>query len=272
MYDDLELARAAAREANEVLLAAFGDHGEVEEKAEDHPVTEADREADRRIRERITSARPDDGWLSEETADDPIRLEKNRLWVVDPMDGTKDFVAGRPEFAVSIALVVRNGDAWRPVLGVVTVPALGFSYEAVRGGGAYRNGERIFVSDAPAEPPRVAVSRTEYGKGLLDGWKKAFHLHPQGSIARKLACVAEGTYDGVATLNPRYEWDVAAGVLLVEEAGGVVTNHAGGEILFNRKIPRISADGAPCGVAAAATRELHAALLARVRATKAQAV
>lgn len=264
-----EAVRDALSAAGEILTAAFSQAGRglLGEKAKGHPVTKADCDADRAIRERITARFPRDGWLSEETADDSARLARERVWIVDPMDGTKDFLAGRPEFCVSIALVARSPHGYRPEAAWVYLPIPKVLYRALRAGGAFREeggqASPLSVSDGRRTPPHLTVSRTETGKGLFAQWEAEYRLDPQGSIARKLCLVAAGEADGVVTLNPRSEWDIAAGVLIAAEAGARVTNHAGGEILFNQEIPRLSSNGAPTGLVAA-TPNVHARILARL--------
>src|SRR5687768_16122139 len=158
---DLELAIRAARAAGEAVMPSFGGGVEVRYKGPEQPVTDADLAADRVLREMLTGARPEYGWLSEETKDSPDRLSRERLWVVDPIDGTNSFVEGYPEFAVSIGLVERG----RAVVGVVFNPATDELYHAMAGGGAFRDGAPIRVSaTADAAAVRtVLASRWEIG-------------------------------------------------------------------------------------------------------------
>src|SRR5512135_2883144 len=124
--EDVALAAAAALEAGRAAMSRFGSDLVVTHKAPDQPLTEADLEANRILHERLVGARPDYGWLSEETADDPERLERERVWIVDPIDGTRSFIAGRPEFSISVGVVERG----RPMVGVVLNPATGELYAA----------------------------------------------------------------------------------------------------------------------------------------------
>jgi myo-inositol-1(or 4)-monophosphatase len=248
---DLELARHTALEAGEAILPYFRRPAEVRYKSPDQPVTEADLVADRIVRERLTSARPDYGWLSEESAASPDRLARERVWMVDPIDGTRSFIEGRAEFAISIGLA----EAGRPVLGVLCNPATGDVYHAVAGGGAFRNGTPIRVTRA--DPVRVTVlaSRSEIARGDFDRVPSGWRVEPLGSTTWKMARIADGTGDLFLSRGPKSEWDLCAAALLVEEAGGVVTDLAGGALHFNQRDPSVH------GTIAAA-EELHRAVLA----------
>jgi myo-inositol-1(or 4)-monophosphatase len=218
-YDrELEVALAAAREAGEILLRHYEGGTETWEKSEDNPVTLADLESDRAIAARLARAFPDDALLSEETVSDLSRTRRQRVWIVDPMDGTKEFTKKIPEFAVSIALA----EAGEPVVGVVLNPAARVSLWATRGAGAFRDGERVHVSScARLDEAVVIASRTEISRDQFapyEGWFK--DLRPVGSIAWKLACIACGEGDLNVSVAPKNEWDVCAGDLLVREAGG----------------------------------------------------
>lgn len=234
---ELEIAREAALAAGSVTEAHFGcgrDAAHVSDKAPGHPVTDADRHADLLIRQLIGESFPQDGWLSEETADSPERLSKRRVWIVDPIDGTKEFIAGIPEYVISIALV----EDGVPVLGVIHQPTRNLVYWGTRADGAWCGDVRLHVPDAIPDRPRVLVSRTEHGKGLWAGRDTAIEAVPCGSIAWKLTRVAAGDADGAATLNPRSEWDIAAAAAILAAAGGAVTDHAGRVLAYNRESPR----------------------------------
>lgn len=194
------------------------------EKAAGHPVTAADTVADALLRERLPSLLSC-GWLSEETRDSPRRRSQSLCWIVDPLDGTKEFIAGIPEYTVSVALV----DQGRPVLSVVLRPALGVVYSAIAGGGAHVALDRIRVR----EGTMLLASRTELDRGEFAPFAGEWRIEASGSIALKLARVAAG--DAALTLSRgrKGEWDVCAGVLLVEEAGGIVTDVSGDRLRFN---------------------------------------
>lgn len=258
---DLALVLDAVRAAGEVVLRVFRTDPEVHHKEPDQPVTEADLEADALLADRLRSARPEYGWLSEETADGPERLGRERVWIVDPIDGTRSFIAGYPEFAISVGLV----EAGAPVLGVVYNPARETVYWAVRGGGAFRaerwrggaDGERVRI--AAAEPgggqPSVLASRSEIDRGELAGLEPEWVVRPVGSTAYKLAGVAEGSGDAFISRGPKSEWDVVAGALIVIEAGGRVTDLAGASLVYNRPDPYVH--GIVAGGAAAHGRLLR---------------
>lgn len=194
------------------------------------PVTCADLEADNLLREALLAAFPDDGWLSEETRDDLSRLDKKRVWIVDPVDGTREFVANIPEYGVSVALVEDH----QPVLGAVYNPATEELVMGARGQGVTLNGEPV-SSPPPGEKLRILASRSETKKGLFEPLAADAELQIMGSIAYKLALVAAGKWDSVISLVPKNEWDIAAGVILITEAGGKVTDRDGAEIPFNQE-------------------------------------
>ncbi len=229
---ELSVALEAAREGGAILNHHY-EHGTRSwEKSEDNPVTLADLEADRAIAARLSAAFPGDAILSEETIRDDGRLECPRVWIVDPMDGTKEFTKRIPEFAVSIALT----EAGEPVVGVILNPVADVAVWATRGGGAFRNGESASVSPCERlEDAVVIASRTEISRDQFapyEGWFK--ELRPVGSIAWKLACIACGDGDLNISVAPKNEWDVCAGDLLVREAGGVYIDFHGATRKYNQ--------------------------------------
>lgn len=243
---DLKLALRAVWEAGMAIMCAFGAEQEVVEKAPDQPLTAADLEADRILREVLLGGRPGYGWLSEETPDRPDRLRAERVWIVDPLDGTRSYVAGRPEFAVSVALAER-GEA---VAGVVYNPATQEAYWAVRGGGAHAGA--LESADGPTAATRLAVSarathdqavllasRSELAAGEFDPFHGGWRVRPAGSTAYKLAKLAAGEGDVFLSRGPKSEWDVCAGALLVEEAGGRATDLRGEPLRYNRADPYV---------------------------------
>ncbi len=223
-------AIVAALEAGAIIRSIYNTNYTVDYKEKDSPVTRADREANHTIHRIIQDAFPEDGWLSEETVDSPARLSRRRVWVVDPMDGTKEFIQKIPEFAVSIALV----EDGVPVVGVAYNP-VGKLYWAVRGQGAWCEEQRLQVSPlARLQDATILSSRSETKRGEWDVFKGAFQTRPTGSIAYKLAVIAAGEADASFTLVPKNEWDICAGVLLVEEAGGKISNLDGTTVVFNQ--------------------------------------
>jgi myo-inositol-1(or 4)-monophosphatase len=223
-------AITAALAAGAIIRSIYHTDYAVDYKGKDSPVTRADREANQKIHEILQGAFPDYGWLSEETVDSPTRLARRRVWVVDPMDGTKEFIQKIPEFAVSIALV----EDGIPVVGVAYNP-IGRLYWAVRGQGAWCEDQRLCVSSLDRlTDATILSSRSETKRGEWDSFKDVFRTRPTGSIAYKLSLIATGEADASFTLVPKNEWDICAGVLIVEEAGGKVTNLDGSPVVFNR--------------------------------------
>lgn len=196
-------------------------------------MTTADLMTNNQIREMIYHAFPDDGWLSEETEDSPERLAKSRVWIIDPIDGTEEFIAGIPEFAISIALVVEG----TPVIGVLHNPATAELFYATTSNGAFCNGTPIHCSPCRTlKQASMFVSQTEYRKGLLAGLVPLVgEIQYIGSVAYKLARLAAGTGDLYVTVRPKNEWDFCAGDLILREAGGVVWDKAGQKIKYNKK-------------------------------------
>jgi myo-inositol-1(or 4)-monophosphatase len=236
---ELETALAAAREAGAILLRHWTDDLRHWEKSDDNPVTRADLEADQAIGARLRAALPGDAVLSEETVADPLRLRARRVWIVDPMDGTKEFIGKIPEFGVSIALV-EDGE---PVVGVIHNPAAATTVWATRGGGTFRDGVRVRVSSVARLADAVVIaSRTEIKRDQFApyaGWFR--ELRPVGSIAWKLACIASGEGDLNVSVAPKNEWDVCAGDLLVREAGGVYVAFDGSRRRYNQQKTLIDA-------------------------------
>jgi myo-inositol-1(or 4)-monophosphatase len=234
--ETLERIHAALEEARTVLNRFTPGAIEAQYKVGTDPVTEADREVDAVLKKNLL--RPGEGWLSEETVDDFTRLDKQRVWVVDPLDGTREFVQGIPEFCVSIAMV-ENGV---PVAGGICNPATDELILGSRDTGITYNGK-------PAQPSQrkdlhgalVLASRSEVKRGE---WKQfesaAFNIKPMGSVAYKLGLVAAGRADLTFTLVPKNEWDVAAGAALVESAGGWVLKLDHTPLCCNQKDPLIS--------------------------------
>ncbi|MDP6981348.1 MAG: 3'(2'),5'-bisphosphate nucleotidase CysQ [Myxococcota bacterium] len=231
--DELGFALDVAREAGRLIARFYRDGAKTWQKSENNPVTEADLAADACIRKAIADAHPEDGLLTEESEDDLRRLDCARVWIVDPIDGTREFTRQIPEFAVSIGLVVEG----EPVLGVVHNPAVDVTVAGALGGGVTRNGEPARVSQcASLAAARVVASRSEHRDGMLEGLESQFaSLRPTGSIAWKLALVACGDADFNLSLKPKHEWDVCAGDFLVHEAGGAYVDFDGRRARYNRR-------------------------------------
>lgn len=221
---------AAAQDAGQAIERVRAPDMEVHEKGDSGgPRTRADRDSDALLRTRLTALVPA-GWLSEETSDTRERLVASRLWIVDPLDGTKEFVAGLPEYCVAIALI----DAGEPTLAVVHNPRTGDVFWAERGRGAFRNSEPIWVREGDT----LLASRTEVGAGEFEPFAADWTVRTVGSIQLKLALVAAGDASATLSRGPKWEWDVSAGALLVAEAGGRVTDVTGAPLRYNQPWPK----------------------------------
>lgn len=219
------------------------------EKVPGSPVCDVDLELDAMLRDRLSALLPEAGWLSEETVDNRDRLEADRIWVVDPIDGTRDYLRARPGWAVSVALV-ENG---QPVIGVLDAPARGEVWIAEKGEGAWRNGVRLKAGNRE----RLAGARVPADQlpGVDADLTAVFKPN---SIALRIAMVAADEADLLATLRWGNEWDIAAAVLIAREAGATVTNAFGRPISFNS--PEAEAFGVLAtvpGIHAAAVERLH---------------
>lgn len=227
----------ATRAAGAVIMNYYRDSFSVTDKSPDNPVTDADLAADHLLHERLKALLPEAGWLSEETVDSPERLSKEFVWVVDPLDGTKEFVMGIPEFAVSVALA-RNGV---PVLAVIFNPASDELFHAEQGKGAF-SGDRVArVSDQGIlHAARVDASRSERKRGEFAPFEALVQLKTVGSIAYKLARVGAGMADATWSRGPKNEWDICAGVLMIQEAGGRCVDLDDQSFTFNRPYPKVN--------------------------------
>ncbi len=252
LAQELALAKKAARAAGEILRGYWRRGGyKIGSKGHDNPVTAADLEADRAIKNLLRDPFPGYGWLSEETADNDERLECRRVWIVDPLDGTKEFIKGIPEFAVAIGLV----EDGVPVLGVTYNPIKREMYWAARGVGCHLNTRRVRVTRTRTlKRATVLASRSETARGEWHGFRGMLKVSPTGSVAYKLAMVAAGKADATFTRSPKSEWDIASGAALVIEAGGTITDIKGREIRLNRRNVKLE------GLIADNTA-LHAALM-----------
>lgn len=231
-------ALIAAREAGAAIRGYYKDAYTVKEKGEDNPLTDADLASDRLISDRLRRGFPEFGWLSEESADDADRCARDWAWIVDPLDGTKEFTLGIPEFVVSIGLVYRGA----PVLGVLYNPIQEQLIAGVVGRGATFNGAPCAVSGhAGLSGARIVCSRTEMKKGWFDRYLDQLKLLPVGSVAYKFGLVAAGLAEATFTPQPRHEWDVCGGVAVVLAAGGQVSDRHGQPYRFN--LPKPLVDG-----------------------------
>jgi len=229
----LQIALAATEAAGTLIRSYYRSAYDAWDKKPDNPITTADLAADTLLRERLTAATPTFGWLSEETRDTRERLDRRYLWVVDPLDGTKEFIEGLDQFAVSVALV---GDH-QPLLGVVHNPATGETVAGIVGHGLTYNGQPAtpISSRTEARGAQVLASNTEVRRGLWDPYLDLLNVVEVGSAALKLARVAAGLGDAYVSLNPKNEWDICAGVALILAAGGRATDLRGNPFRFNRE-------------------------------------
>src|SRR5579863_9303066 len=227
----------AAIEASRSVFARFTPGAiETEYKIGHDPVTEADRALDAVLRKELL--RDGEGWLSEESVDDPIRLQRSRVWVVDPLDGTREFVKGIPEFCVSIGFV-ENGC---PVAGGIYNPATDETFLGSMDSGVTYNGKPCQPSQRQTlDGALVLASRSEVKRGEWKPFENAvFKIRPMGSVAYKLALVSAGLADVTFTLTPKNEWDVVAGATLVKSAGGFVSTLEKTDLIANRRDPLLS--------------------------------
>ena len=217
--------------ATEILQDFTPSAAEVEIKQGGDPVTEADKAVDTALRKLLPQ--PGEGWLSEETVDDLTRLRKERVWIVDPLDGTKEFIAGIPEWCVSIAFAEDSKIVAAGICNPVTEQVFLASKET----GTTLNGNPMRVSTRRTlAGATVLASRSEVKRGEWERFAgEPFTVVPTGSVAYKLALVAAGQADALISLAPKNEWDIAAGVLLVEAAGGQVTTLDDKPLTFNRE-------------------------------------
>ena len=251
---DLALLKDAVEAAGKIALRHFGKDPETWDKGDGQgPVTEADLAIDAMLKAELLAARPDYGWLSEESEADATRLERDRVFIVDPIDGTRAFIDG----ARSFSHVVAVAEAGRIVAGAIHLPALEKTYLAVSGEGATLNGDPIRVSDRGAlEGASVLSAKTNFRPEHWSGQPPDMDRTFRSSLAYRMALVANGRFDAMLTFRDAWEWDVAAGVLMIEAAGGVATGGRGEALRFNNPHPQVP------GILAAG-RQVHAGLLAR---------
>ena len=232
--EELIAGKVAARNAGKILMKYYkSEDNQVEMKGVDNPVSIADKEADKYLSDFLIGEFPNDGWLSEETVDTEERLSKNRVWIVDPLDGTKEFIEGIPHFSVSIAMVYDG----RPVVGVIYNPATNEMFSCEKSKGVYLNAKKVNVSHKTnLLDASISVSRSEARRKEWEPYRNHFKsINPIGSVAYKLALVSSGNYDIFTTIAPKNEWDICAGDCLVSEAGGVFKTVNDKKIIYNQK-------------------------------------
>jgi len=222
---------SAAREAGLIALKFFRTQDvDPSFKADHSPVTAADLAVDAYLSARLKALSPDIGWLSEESVDSAERLRHRRTWVVDPIDGTRGFIAGGDEWVVSLALV----EDGRPIVAVIYRPATGDLYDAVLNDGARFNGQRIFVADGALASIRLYTGPQKILGDLAQAAPRAQWLRSSRSLALRLALLAQGAIDTALVKAGASDWDIAAGDLIISEAGGRLTTSEGARPRYNQ--------------------------------------
>lgn len=233
MNKELKSAIEAAQEAGTIIMQYYKSKYEIRDKSYHNPVTTADHAVDNFLKNTLTKLYPNYGWLSEETVDTKERLNHARTWVVDPLDGTKEFIEGVPHFVVSVALV-ENGE---PIVGVLYNPASDELFSATKGKGAFLNGERLSCSSKKEFKDMVILnSRSETRNGLWEPYSTDFkEKRAIGSVAYKLGLTSAAKADIFASLRPKNEWDICAGHCILREAGGEMVTLHGKPITYNNE-------------------------------------
>ena len=249
--EDLTLLEGAVREAGQIARKFYGGDYKRWNKEGGSPVTEADLAVNTFLHEHLTAARPTYGWLSEENTDDPARLLRREVFVIDPIDGTIAFLKNRPHFTICAAIVIKG----RPCCGVVYNPVSGELYSARIGAGAHCNGVPIHVgSRGKLEGCAMLGDRTQLTRAP---WP-SMHVQNRNSVAYRLMLVADGSADASVSLTAKRDWDLAAADIILSEAGGRLTDAAGAMLVYNRPATRQSS-------IVAANPELHAAIVSLLR-------
>jgi myo-inositol-1(or 4)-monophosphatase len=230
---DLALIEEAVRRAGEIARRYYGQDYRRWSKSRGEPVTEADLAIDHFLRGRLEAARPDYGWLSEETGRNAAKAGSERQFIVDPIDGTTAFLKERPHFSISVAVA----ECGHPVAGVVYNPITEEFFSAAQDGGARLNDEPIHVSACAALEGCSVLGQTEMF--AHPAWPQmpnapwnSIRIETRSSIAYRMALVAAGKFDAAIVLSPKHDWDMAAGDVVVREAGGIVTSKEGQPLQF----------------------------------------
>lgn len=253
--EDLALVSEVAREAGLLSMQWLEKGARAWNKSPNNPVTEADIACNDLIAKRLRSARPEYGWLSEETRDDAADRTQGRVFVVDPIDGTKAFVNGETGFCVSIAVV----EGGQPIVGAVYNPNFDELLGARSGGGTHLNGEKVEVSEANSLACSMIGQPDVFARGNAVHWPDIRLIDAvPNAMAWRLSLVAAGHWDATVALNDKSDWDLAAAVLLIREAGGVATDRRGQPFVFNGE--SVIQKGA-----VAASAELHPLIMERLR-------
>ena len=228
---DLKLLENAVREAGTIARKFYGGDYKRWNKDGGSPVTEADLAVNKYLCDVLTAARPAYGWLSEENPDDPTRLSKREVFIIDPIDGTIAFLKNRPHFTICAAVVIEG----RPRCGVVYNPITDELYSAQSGYGAHRNGAAIHVGQqTQLEGCAMLGDRTAF---TGPPWP-AMHVQNRNSVAYRLALVADGSADASVSLTAKRDWDLAAADVILHEAGGCLTDAGGSELIYNKPVTK----------------------------------
>jgi myo-inositol-1(or 4)-monophosphatase len=245
--EDLTLLEDTVREAGHIARKYYGGDYKQWSKEGGSPVTEADLAVNKYLLDHLTAARPSYGWLSEENTDDPARLLRREVFVVDPIDGTVAFLKNRPHFTICAAVVVEG----RPCCGVVYNPISDELYSARLGAGAHRNGAPIHVgARAGLQDCAMLGDRTQ----LTSAPFPPMHVQNRNSVAYRVVLVADGSADASVSLTAKRDWDLAAADIILTEAGGCLTDTGGAALIYNRPVTRQSS-------LVAANPELHTEIL-----------
>ena len=235
---ELDTIHLALSQASERLNRIRYEGLKVQVKSDGSPVTNADLEVNQIVQHTLLNAFPNDAWLSEESPDNSPRLHSQRVWILDPIDGTKPFIKGLPHYTISLALVEKG----EPVIGVIFNPGTQEYFCAIQGQQATLNGQPIHVHTT-TDPSRrtFLVNPWQVNPDTLKAWRKEHHCPPLlGSIAYSIALVAAGQVDGVINVGQQNEWDIAAGLLLVQAAGGLVFDRNQTPIHCNQPNPSVN--------------------------------
>jgi myo-inositol-1(or 4)-monophosphatase len=250
-HDDLKLLEDTVREAGHIARKFYGGDYKQWNKEGGSPVTEADLAVNKFLCDMLTAARPDYGWLSEENTDDPSRLERREVFIIDPIDGTIAFLKNRPHFTICAAIVAEG----RPRCGVVYNPISDELYSARIGAGAHRNGDVIHVGNRDQlENCAMLGDRNQF---LQAPWPP-MHVQNRNSVAYRLVLVADGSADASVSLTAKRDWDLAAADVILHEAGGRLTDIDGTLLVYNRPVTKQSS-------LVAANPQLHSEITALLR-------
>lgn len=236
LADDARLVRRVTEEAGRIALSYFARDIHQWDKSPNNPVSEADMAVDEFLRTTLMQNRSGYGWLSEETEDHSDRLRCGRLWIVDPIDGTRAFLGGGDDWGISVALVQDR----KPVVAAFYAPVKNAFYFAEAGRGATKNGLNIRVSEqTDLTAARMMGDPCAFKSKKLwpTPWPDTMHTEQANSIALRICQIADGQFDCCVTLRPKNDWDVAAADLIIAEAGGHLTTGTGRALMFNRKKP-----------------------------------